>query len=490
MSLGRVIAVILGVFLIFTSIGLLVGGVALVVVNEALADEEGYISSPAYTITNTESVAVVLQTTDLDFRNPKESFTFSFNPGDFVKIRIRATGMFVGIGSGASVSTYLSGVKYLAITEIDFDSIETTLVNSAATANLSTNPPLNALSWYASGINEVIWEPTLAQLQDQSISVVIMNANGSPGITTDVSAGAQIPILTGIGVGLLLFGIILFVFAIVLFVVAAKARPHPRVERLRVYRDPVAPIRKENLLYCSNCGGKTDVDSRFCSSCGEPVFVEGVPSPKAAAMEPQTTVTAQVQTSSAGPVVAARQFTTKDLLPVTRPDLPLGAFVVADWGTRFWAWLIDFIIINAVLESVRWTALVLTQNWRWASDLGFYGFGFSLNTIVFLLYWGLAEAKYGTTLGKQALGLVVVSEATGKVPTFGEAFISAVGKAFLIPIDVAIGVWFIKDPPPGRQISLNQRLFQRISRTVTVFRPPTNASPAANFLSSSLVKKP
>ena len=87
------------------------------------------------------------------------------------------------------------------------------------------------------------------------------------------------------------------------------------------------------------------------------------------------------------------------------------------------------------------------------------------------MYFGIVEGKYSTTLGKQALGLITVSEATGNKINFGEAFLSAIGKAFLLPIDVIIGL-IMKEPPTGRQVTLNQRLFQRISFFFFFFRRP------------------
>jgi uncharacterized RDD family membrane protein YckC len=479
-SVARVIGVLFGIFFLLISIALLFGGTAVIVVNETLSDSEGFITTPTYQIENSNAVAIVFESfsindasNDID-PNVARWVNVDFNPGDFVTIKVKASNMFIGIAESSDVSSYLTNITYLKIDNIGFNTITYFPENPGSTNNLTSNAPMiqTDFIWIAEGESELIWSPDLEDLEKE-LSFVLMNTDGSLGISASIAAGAQIPILRAIGIGLLVFGLILLVLAIVFFVIAAKSKGRPQVNRYRIYRDPVAPVLKPeqpNAKFCANCGSQLDLDSKFCSSCGEPALGEGVPSSKAqeSGTQPATPVTA------------------KDLLPKTHPQLPQNSFVVADWGTRFWAWLIDIILVNMAIEAIRWTFIALTSSYFFVTDWTFFSLGiFSVNGLAMLAYFAYAEGQYGTTLGKQALGLVVINE-NGEKTNFGETVVSAIGKAFLLPFDVLIGL-FMKDPPQGKNILLNQRLFQRMSKTVTVFRPPPGSEPK-EFLSSNLLR--
>ncbi|OLS19618.1 MAG: hypothetical protein HeimC3_44530 [Candidatus Heimdallarchaeota archaeon LC_3] len=472
-SIGKIIAVFFGIVFVFASIGMLFGGTAIIVVNEALSDSEGFISTPSYQIQDSSAVAIVVDSFELSNSDPdldpnvRRWVNIDYNPGDFVKIKIKAKGMFIGIADSSDLLTYVGNVRYLNIVNIGFDSIEYTIENPGLTSNLTSTPPMTQsdFTWIVkSESGELLWSPE-GDIIGQELAIVVMNLDGSPGIFTQVSAGAQIPFLGALGIGLLVFGIIFLFLAIILFVIAAKGKRKPRIERYRIYKDHVAPIVKSDhpdVRFCANCGSQLDRDSRFCSSCGEPTISDGIPSSKAQVSD----IRSQDQAQLTG-----------------TPQLPQNSYVIADWWTRFWAWLIDIIIINMIIESFRWTLIAFTSNWGFITDSFFFSVGFSINGLAMLIYFTYAEGNYGTTLGKQALGLVVIKE-NGEKSTFGESAISAVGKAFLLPIDIIVG-YFMQDPPVGQRIPLNQRLFQRISKNVTVFRPLPGSKPEG-FLSAKI----
>ncbi|MFW9930778.1 MAG: RDD family protein [Candidatus Thorarchaeota archaeon] len=481
-SVARVLSIFFGIILLITSFGLLIGGTAIIVVTESLTDSEGYINTPIYPIQSSASALTFSSlkiggTTNTNDNGVERWFSANVNPGDFVKIRIKADGMFIGIAKSSDVLNYLSGVSYLEVKNIGFNSLDTIPKNSGLSGNLTANPPTNQtqFSWLHSGTSVLNWAPQNNET-DLSLAVVIMNPDGSSGLNIEVSAGAQIPILRAIGIALLVFGIIIFIVSIVLFVIAAKSKRRPRVDRYRIYRDPAPPIVKTetpNVRYCANCGSQIDIDSRFCSACGEPVLMEGAPSAKAIASS---------QTST----ISQAQYPASEMTPQAYTSIPSNAYVVASYGTRFWAFLIDAILITAVIESIRWLFIYSIGYWSYTSNWFIFGFGFSLNAIAMLFYFGFCEGKYSTTLGKQALGLMVVNE-NGQKANFGEAFVSAIGKAFLLPIDLLIG-YFIQDPPVGKNVNCNQRLFQRISKTITVHTPPPGSEPTDQFLSSKIYR--
>ena len=181
------------------------------------------------------------------------------------------------------------------------------------------------------------------------------------------------------------------------------------------------------MAYCSKCGAQVPDDAAFCPTCGtsmKPVTEPPIPSPTQ-------------QTSAVTPIVG----------------LPMN-LVLAGWGTRFLAWLIDVIILGVILTPVNSIGLNLIPNASW-----FPLANFGLGNIVHLLYWTLMEGYMGQSVGKIALGIKVTNMKGGK-PTIAEAAIESFGKAFLLPIDLIVG-WILY--PKTRQ-----RLFTYLSRTIVV----------------------
>ncbi|MEE8186719.1 MAG: RDD family protein [Nitrososphaerales archaeon] len=156
------------------------------------------------------------------------------------------------------------------------------------------------------------------------------------------------------------------------------------------------------------------------------------------------------------------------------PDYSGPQLELATWEDRFVAWLID-----AVLVGVGVTLLVslLAFPLFFAASLGGSspGFGFpfftpfafflpviSANSLVFLLYWTYFDHVLGQSIGKQLLNLKVVG-INGNKPELSSAIIESIGKAFVIPLDVLIGLIAFGE---GRQ-----RLFSKLADTSVVRVP-------------------
>ncbi len=140
---------------------------------------------------------------------------------------------------------------------------------------------------------------------------------------------------------------------------------------------------------------------------------------------------------------------------------------LASWGTRFWAWLIDIIIVGIVVNVLR-TLLVSIYTFPHLYDIpgNLFPFDLGLNSVVIFLYWTVLEGYSGMSIGKMALNLRMTGRSGEKIG-FGAAAISSFGKAFLLPIDVLIG-WIAM---PGTKL----RLFNRLSNTIVIkteYRPP------------------
>jgi uncharacterized RDD family membrane protein YckC len=134
---------------------------------------------------------------------------------------------------------------------------------------------------------------------------------------------------------------------------------------------------------------------------------------------------------------------------------------LAYWGDRFPAWLIDVVIIGAIVGLLRALFLVGWPGFVWVPGaptwIPFMDFGAS--NIVYFLYWMLSEGAYGQSIGKMIMR-IKVTQIDGRLPNIGQAAIESIGKAFLLPIDAIIG-WILY---PKRR----QRLFNYLSNTIVV----------------------
>ena len=106
---------------------------------------------------------------------------------------------------------------------------------------------------------------------------------------------------------------------------------------------------------------------------------------------------------------------------------------LASWESRFWAWLIDIILIGLPLWAISDR---LPPAWRFTIDPGLISI--SLSSIVLFLYWTLFEGYHGRSIGKMALGIRVTGRAGEDIGFFAAA-IESLGKAFLLVPDCLIG---------------------------------------------------
>jgi len=140
---------------------------------------------------------------------------------------------------------------------------------------------------------------------------------------------------------------------------------------------------------------------------------------------------------------------------------------LAGWGKRFWAWLIDIIIVLIVVNVVTTLGGMLYQFPHLYNIPGnLFPFDLGLNSVVLFLYWTILEGYSGKSIGKIALNLRVTGRSGEKIG-FGVAALSSFGKAFLLPLDCLIG-WIAM---PDTKL----RLFNRLSNTIvikTAYEPP------------------
>ncbi|MCF6506638.1 DUF4389 domain-containing protein [Blastococcus sp. MG754426] len=238
---GRVTSVVVGSVLLFTATGLLGSGGALLWADQAQRDD-GYLWTPTVDLA-TEEHALVSDSIRLDTAG--EQWVLDEFLGT-ARLDVTAaepgTEIFVGVARTAAVDRYLSGVAHRVVEDLGG-----TWPGDGPRVDRATDvpggppeqPPGELGIWAAQtsgpGTQTLTWRPA-----DGAWTVVVMQADGGPGLAVQARAGATAPELTWIAVGLLVTGGLLLA-AGVLLVALAVHRAHRRPPSGAVPAQPGPP---------------------------------------------------------------------------------------------------------------------------------------------------------------------------------------------------------------------------------------------------------
>jgi hypothetical protein len=216
---GRVVLIVVGVIAALLSLALLAGGTALVVVDQTQRDEDGFLMSPSEDF-STATYAIVSESADVDFGGSESAARAIL--GD---VRIRSESdrdVFVGIARDTDVEEYLNGVERSVVTDIERDP-----EYSHRSGDAPTSPPGDQRFWVAStsgpGEQTLEWEP-----EDGSWSTVVMNSDGSRGVASELSIGAELDAAIWVGIVLLVVGALLAALAALVITAGARRGRAPR----------------------------------------------------------------------------------------------------------------------------------------------------------------------------------------------------------------------------------------------------------------------
>lgn len=141
--------------------------------------------------------------------------------------------------------------------------------------------------------------------------------------------------------------------------------------------------------------------------------------------------------------------------PGQKPELTL-----AKWGTRFWAWLVDFIIVTTAAEVVfalAYAPLAFNSGIQDNPALG--AVRYAVQSLMFFAYWTYFESTTGQSIGKKLLK-VKTTDTSGNIADAKSVAVQSFGKAFLLPIDVLLGWIFTNEK--------RQRLLSRAAGTIVI----------------------
>jgi len=223
MSAGKIILLIFGVIGLLISIGLVLGGAGVLIADNVIKDNDGFYTTKTINI-DKNSYAVVSAPTDVDIDVGWNAGLF-WDPGDLVTFRIEGSNkdssnpIFIGIARESDIDDYLHNVEYDEVRRLHTNRIDIDYRNYSG--DTSPEAPTAQTFWeesiYGTGTQVLEWE-----LEEGSHTLVIMNTDGSAGIDANMVFGAKVPLLLGVGIGILVAGIIGLSISILFIALAAR----------------------------------------------------------------------------------------------------------------------------------------------------------------------------------------------------------------------------------------------------------------------------
>ncbi len=218
LTAGRVISLVFASMLLVGSLGALGAGLGLAIADHNLRDGDGFLMSHAQTI-STDTYAITSTNLDVAADSPGDAVPHQIL-GD---AKITATGaggvpLFLGLAPTAAVEAYLGDVRHVTV-----DNIVDDPVPQAAGSEAPEVLPGNVDIWVAqttgTGTQEVVWP-----IETGDWTVLIMNADGTANVSTEVAAGATVPALDWLVPSLLVLAAVGLVGSSLLLVFALRPR--------------------------------------------------------------------------------------------------------------------------------------------------------------------------------------------------------------------------------------------------------------------------
>lgn len=219
MKPGRLIALIVGCLLVLPGIALLLGGVGLGAAYVLDRDAAGYITA---TVDRLESPTAAITAGDLDLVTDPASPDWLLDRLDAdVRLDVVPAGpggpLFLGIGPAADVDAYLAGVGHDEVVDATGDTPD----YRRSAGQVAIDPPGEQRFWAESatgvGPQRLDWTAASGRW-----AVVLMNADGSPGVSAEATVGAKAGFVLPLVVVLLGLGAVTVAVAVLLILVGVR----------------------------------------------------------------------------------------------------------------------------------------------------------------------------------------------------------------------------------------------------------------------------
>jgi hypothetical protein len=241
MRTRRVIALIIAVMLVVPGIALLAAGAALGFAEMRARDAGGYVATTSSRLQSstpavvTPALAVIVDANTpqwvLDRLATDIRLTVSAQPGATV---------FVGVARTNDVDAYLAGVPHDQITARTGEPTYRRLPATSSTTP-SPSPPATQGFWAAQAVGAGT-VPLQWKVASGSWTVVVMNADGSPGVAVLVAPSVRSDALGPLALTLLAMGLVLSLLAILCLVLAFRRREELSVPTGSRTSPPATPV--------------------------------------------------------------------------------------------------------------------------------------------------------------------------------------------------------------------------------------------------------
>jgi hypothetical protein len=192
---GRIASIVVGGVAAVLALGFIAAG-ALLLWGDSKKDDQGYLSTGKDRYA-ASTYALASDNLDVDL----DGAGWIMDRDDLGKVRLAVESsagkaVFVGIARTSDVSDYLRGTSYTSVTDVDYSPFHASYRDHGGDRRpaLPADQGFWAASAHGSGTQTVAWD-----LEDGDWSIVVMNADGSPGVDTDIRAGARVPFLGTLG---------------------------------------------------------------------------------------------------------------------------------------------------------------------------------------------------------------------------------------------------------------------------------------------------
>jgi hypothetical protein len=223
---GHIVAIVIGCLMLLPGLGILAGG-GVAASAQAFATHDGYFR---FTPDRVESGGVAITASDLWF----DGSTDGDEPDwllDHLDVDLRLSAdavgatdeLFIGVARTADVDRYLAGREFSDVVEMN----GRTPRYEERPGGRSIEPPSTQDFWFESATGSdaavVTWE-----VRSGNWSLVVMNADGSPGVAADVQVGVRSGALMPIAIVMMVVGGLLLGGGVVLIVIGVRGRRVPR----------------------------------------------------------------------------------------------------------------------------------------------------------------------------------------------------------------------------------------------------------------------
>ncbi|HEX2027698.1 MAG TPA: DUF4389 domain-containing protein [Nitriliruptorales bacterium] len=229
MRTRKPLLIVLGALLALVGAGFLAAGVGVSWVHVTQRDADGFYTSPTYAVV-TEGFAITSEDLHLVARTGDP---FGARGQPTLRVRVTPTGperaVFVGLANDDDVDAFLGGVAHSRITRVGSSSDDVSYRAEPGTATPAT--PASQDVWVAS--SEGVGPRTLTvDGVPGDWTLVVMNADGSPGVTVEASAGVKTGVLLPVAIGLLIASLLLLGAATAMLIAgtAGPRRQEPAAE--------------------------------------------------------------------------------------------------------------------------------------------------------------------------------------------------------------------------------------------------------------------